>query len=402
MKLFTVPTDFRKSTVDRFAELNARHKEAAITEIYGSITRGGLFGSGRRYSGLPDIDLRQLEKFVGYAASRGIDFNYTLNPSCADNMELTGGGLRRAERFISQLWGIGISHLTVSMPTLMTIIKDSGHPFSVKASTICQINSAYKAQYYRNRGVDRMVIDEDITRDFRRIRQICAAFGDGVEMIVNSLCIKDCPNKMFHYNHESHFSATQDVRTYYNYWCPTNSIVDPMNIMRLNWVRPEDLGLYEKAGINRFKLQGRHIALRGDLLRAVETYMDASYDGNLYDLFRLFDPSMSKHPPYYYPYIDNNALEGFLKPFFDDPEHCTGDCDACGHCASFAAASMDTDANRKLFLTAKESFNKEEEPFAAYRREHAAKRLFLSVARRGYSVVRSIRYHLLGTDADKA
>ena len=164
MKLFSVPADFRKSTVDRFAELNARHKDAAVSETYGCITRGELFGSGRRYSLLPDVDLRHLEKYVGYAASRGINFNYTLNPPCAGNTELTGGGLRRTEKFISQLWRIGIRHLTVAMPTLMTIIKDSGHPFSVKASTICQINSAYKAQYYRNRGLDRMVIDEDITR----------------------------------------------------------------------------------------------------------------------------------------------------------------------------------------------------------------------------------------------
>ena len=106
-------------------------------------------------------------------------------------------------------------------------------------------------------------------------------------------------------------------------------------------------------------------------------------------------------PPYYYPYLDNKALEGFLKPFFDDHEFCTGDCDACGHCAFFAAASMGTNADRELFLAAKESFNKEEEPFAAYRRQHAAKRLFLRVARRGYSVARSMRYRLLGIDTDK-
>ena len=110
---------------------------------------------------------------------------------------------------------------------------------------------------------------------------------------------------------------------------------------------------------------------------------------------------MSKYVPYY-PYIDNKALEGFLKPFFDDPEHCTGDCDACGHCAFFAAASMDTAANRELIPTAKETINKWDEPFAVYRRKHPAKRLFRRVAPRVYSAARSIRRHLIGTDADKA
>ena len=278
---------------------------------------------------------------------------------------------------------MGIRHLTVSMPTLMTIIEDSGHPFSVKVSTICQINSAYKARHYRIRGLDRMVIDEDITRDFRRIRQVCAAFGDGVEMIVNSACIKDCPNKMFHYNHESHFSTVQDIRTYYDHHCKTGEIVDPVDMMRLSWVRPEDLGFYESAGIHRFKLQGRHVALSGDLLRAVETYMEGHYRGNLWDLLWLFDPPKSEAGSRYpHPHIDNDALEGFLEPFFDDPAHCTGDCDACGHCAVFAAASMGSDANRELFATAEERLGKRDEPFAEYRMRPAARKLSGHVAPR--------------------
>jgi collagenase-like PrtC family protease len=395
MKLFSVPADFRTSTVDRLAELNARHEDAAVAETFGSITRGGLFGSGRPNPLLPKIDFKQLEKYVGYAASKGIDFNYTLNASCAGNLEVTGSGLHRAERFFARLWDIGIRHLTVSMPTLMSIIKESGHPFSVKASTICQINSAYKAQHYRNRGLDRMVIDEDITRDFRRIQQICAAFGDGVEMIVNSACIKDCPNKMFHYNAGSHSTGAWDAMTFYRYYCTgAASIVDPRGIMRLNWVRPEDLGLYESAGISRFKLQGRQIAVHGDVVRAVETYMDGSYSGNLYDLLWLFDPKWRKNLPYY-PYIDNKALEGFLKPFFDDPEHCTGDCDACGYCASFAAASMDTEANRELIPTAKERINKRDDPVAVYHGAHPAKRLFRRLVPQGYEVARSLKHYLL-------
>ena len=241
-----------------------------------------------------------------------------------------------------------------------------------------------------------MVIDEDITRDFRRIRQICAAFGDGVEMIVNSACIKDCPNKMFHYNSGSHFTVARDVQTFYGYYCTgASSIVDPMGIMRLNWVRPKDLGLYESAGISRFKVQGRQIAVHGDVVRAVEAYMDGSYNGNLYDLLWLFDPKWRKNLPYY-PYIDNKALEGFLKPFFDHPEHCTGDCDACGYCASFAAASMGTEANRELIPIAKERINKRDDPIAVYHKEHPAKRLFHRVARQGYCSGEKHKASLIG------
>ena len=396
MRLFSIPADFRTSTIDQFAALNARRKDAAIAETYGCVTYGGFAGSGRPCSMLPDISLTQLEEYVRYAASRGIDFNYTLNASCTGNGELTRSGLRRAETFLARLWAMGVRHLTVSMPTLMSIVADSGYPFSIKASTICQINSPYKAKHYRDLGLDRMVIDEDITRDFRRIRQIVAAFGDGVEMIVNSLCIKDCSNKMFHYNHESHFAWTQDIRTCFDYYCEARATADPLDIMRLNWVRPEDLALYERAGVSRFKLQGRQLVLAGDALRVAETYMDGGYSGNLFDLLWLFHPGIAERIAYY-PYVDNDALEGFLKPFFDDPGHCTGECDACGHCAAFAAASMDTDANRALVPAAKKVLEKMEDPIVAYRREHAAEeqRLSARVARRGLSAAKSVRRRVL-------
>jgi collagenase-like PrtC family protease len=391
MRLFSLPADFRTSTIDRLAELNARHDDAAVAEVYGSVTWGGLLGSGRGSAALPTVDLRQLEKYVAYAGSKGVDFNYALNASCVGNIELTGRGLRRTQKFISRLWGAGVRHLTVSMPTLMVIIEDSGYPFSVKASTICQINAADKARRYRDRGVDRMVIDEDITRDFRRIRQICAVFGDGVEMIVNSPCVRNCANKMFHYNHESHSSAAE-IANFFYYYCPSlGASTDPLDLMRVNWVRPEDLSLYESAGIHRFKMQGRTTALNGDVIRAVETYMDGSYDGNLYDLLVLFNPGMR----YGIPRIDNRALDGFLKPFFDDPEHCTGDCDACGYCASFTAAVTTNGRGERGLTTAQPArIDGTEAPYAAYRRLSAAERVAKRVTRRGHSVARQVKHQV--------
>jgi collagenase-like PrtC family protease len=386
VKLFSVPADFRTSTIDRLAELNSRHDDAVVAETYGSLTTGGFCGSGRARPGLPEIDPAELERYVAYAAERRIDFNYTLNASCAGNEELTALGLWRAERFLTRLWDSGVRHLTVTLPTLMAIVEQSEHPFSVKASTICQIGSVYKARHYRARGLDRMVIDEDITRDFRRIRQICVAFGDGVEMIVNSVCMRECPNKMFHYNHESHYSTAQDVLSFYGHHCTTSEALEPLDVMRVSWVRPEDLGLYEQAGIHRFKIQGRHATATGDLLRAVESYMDGHHRGNLWELLWLFDTQ--SQPDATYPFIDNVALEGFLQPFFDDPDFCTDDCEACGHCASYAAASMSSEATRHLFATAAERLAARTEPLAAYARtparskaaEHLARRLRAAAA----------------------
>jgi len=67
--------------------------------------------------------------------------------------------------------------------------------------------------------------------------------------------------------------------------------------------------------------------------------MRGSYSGDLFGLINLFMPYIAKNT--YQPYVDNSKLEGFIAPFFNDPNHCTGDCDKCGYCEAFAELSID-------------------------------------------------------------
>ncbi len=347
MKLFSVPADFRTETIDRYAELNKRYTDSSVVvETYGNATVGLPAYSGRPPRSIPPMNIERLREYISYCRDRGIDFNYTFNASCLGNSEFTERGLGEINELLGTLWGVGVRHLTISLPQMMTIAQNSGLGFTIKVSTICQINSAYKAEYFKRLGVDRIVIDEDITRDFRRIRQITEAFGEGVEMIANSMCVRDCPLKMFHYNRESHASSVkEDLPNFFGQRCAMQKSDHWANPLRINWTRPEDLGYYEACGVHRFKLQGRQGISWRDPARTLEAYMTGHFDGDLWQLLSMFD-SRTEDP--YQPVIDNRALDGFLEPFFYNPNHCTSDCERCGHCEAYAEGAIGKEKSKEM------------------------------------------------------
>ncbi len=385
MRVFSVPADFKNETIDAYVELNHKHSDAVVGETYGCVSIDSTFSSGRNARSIPGVGLKGLGEYIACCAERGIDFNYTFNASCLGNIEFTREGLARINRQLATLWSIGVRHLTISLPQMMAIVRESGLGFTIKVSTICQINSAYKAEYFKRLGVERIVIDEDITRDFRRIRQICEAFGDGVEMIANSACDMNCPIKMFHYNHESHYSfGEQDIRFFFTARCRGQKASEWDHILKLNWTRPEDQDLYQNAGVSRFKLQGRQAVAFGDPVRTVDAYMSRSFDGNLYDLLELFD--QRRLADTFRPFMDNHKLDGFLTPFYEDPNHCLGDCKSCGYCHAFAETCMDRQKAEDMVGGVLTDL-KHSEPFGAYRDKTRVKRFAERFARKTVEAV---------------
>ena len=221
-----------------------------------------------------------------------------------------------------------------------------GLKFDIKASAICEITTPDKALFYKEFGIRRLVVDPDITRDFNRLRLISRVLDGNVELIVNNVCLKHCAYKMFHYNHEAHSTPDNHSQTTHDYYynrCAMQKAKDLKNVIRLNWVRPEDLKYYLQIGIRYFKIQGRQNVEKGNPLKTVEAYMKESFQGNLYDLITIFAPYTS-----FQPYINNKKLDGFVKRFFDDPTFCQNTCRTCGYCESYARKSMDPEETGEL------------------------------------------------------
>ena len=222
MEYYSVPSDFSKKTIEGYQKLNKKYPECKVKETYGQISIGNAFASGRYLSEIPKISFSDLEEYVRYSKNAGIDFNYTFNASYMNNTEFTKEGVNQLKDFLRQLYDIGIRSLTVALPTLYEIIRSMNLDFEVKASVICQINNANKAAIYKEKGYDRIVVDEGINRDFNTLERIRTNFGDGVELIINSLCNQDCVYRMFHYNQTSGDAYGRPGFSFYNKRCTLN------------------------------------------------------------------------------------------------------------------------------------------------------------------------------------
>ena len=293
---------------------------------------------------LPKVTEKELEKYISYSLKRNINFNYTLNAACFGNYEFTKEGIKNLKEFLIRLKNIGVNLLTVASPSLFEFIKILGIEFELKASAICEITSPGKALFYERLGASRIVIDPDITKDFTKIKNIYSVINNDIEIIVNSVCYKNCAYKMFHYNHEAHCSQSNDQQLVTNYYfnrCSIQKADKPENPMKLNWIRPEDLKHYMHIGIRYFKIQGRQNITSGDIVKTLHHYINESYDGNLYDLITLFSPYNS-----FQHHIDNKKLDGYIDKFLEND--CNEICSKCGHCEKYAKLSMDLDKVNEL------------------------------------------------------
>lgn len=343
MKKFTLPADFKEETIRKYVELNMTMSNASIFETYGQITAGDLIYSGRMSDSLPTVDMKLLEKYVKTSKKYGIEFNYTFNASCMGNYENSKEGCSKIIQLVDQLWDIGITTFTVAIPEVIELIKHYKPQSNIVVSTICEVNSVQKVLFYKKLGVKRIVVDADINRNLPLITAMQKACGNILEIIINNLCLYNCAYKMFHYNHDSHCVGNEKGGSYYTTRCFIQKHKQKENLLRANWIRPEDLKRYEDKGIEYYKLQGRPNVRFGQPWKSVYAYANNFYEGNLCDVLMLFAPSPTGT------YIDNRALDGFLDNFCVFRGESFSNCNDCSYCYQFAQKSVrESEFNNEL------------------------------------------------------
>lgn len=340
MNYFNVPADFNTNTLEIYKELNDVYGEnSVIYETYGQITIGNMYGSGRANDLLPPVDDNMLADYVAASHRAGIGFNYTFNTTCLSNQEFTEEGMYELYDFLKKINDMGVNSITVAMPSLIEFIHNTGLDFKIKASTVCMVNSPNKAKTYEKLGVNSIVLDESINRDFGLLKRIVDGVGVAIELITNVVCHKDCIYELFHHNQKSHdYNTCHSNKSvdYYSHRCIMKRIEEPENILRLAWIRPEDIKYYNDIGVHYFKLQGRQAVLKGNPVRAVKAYMEQRYDGDFMQLLDMFCPTNAFSVE-----VDNSKLDDFIKPFISNGEFCKKDCQSCSYCHNYMKTHFD-------------------------------------------------------------
>lgn len=335
MAIFTVPSDFNKESLKKFIEMNKQLCVKAI-EFYGSI-RSSKIGSGRKFIELEDVHIEQLKDYVEYCNNNNIKFNYTLNVSCNSDNEFTFEGKRDLIAEISKLINIGIRDFTVVLPSVISIFQDKFPEVDITLSIIAGVDSISKMQYYcQLDNIKNIYIHEKIYRQpqlMKELIKIAHKNNKKVGVIVNSICLSDCPFRDFHYNYVSH--ALQDknciIPEYYGTLCALEKIKDRRNVLSASWIRPDDLKFYIDLGVDRFKISGREMfANNADMHKVVKIYNEGKFKGNLLELFMCF----TKCPYSEMFEINNNKIiDRYIKSILNESIKChENGCNNCNNC----------------------------------------------------------------------
>ncbi len=288
----------------------------------------------------------------------GREFYATLNSNDLGLREYRPGYIDQFLAEVARLLDLGVDGFVVAIPALLEAVHRAYPDVPLSVSSFARIRSVTQAEYFLRLGADTIILEEG-DRNFPLIRGLVRA-GARVEVLVNQTCIRECPFRAHHLNTSSLCSQPGGDQLWFEYpilQCGLEVVRVLRKLISSIWVRPEDLAVYEEAGVHRFKISGRNRPTAW-LARAAEAYTAGEYHGNLLDLLsfvqvkgplnalttlsargvapEIVEPLREAFAAYSDVVIDNDAFpQGFLRRIAaTDCEHQR--CDECGYCGTVA------------------------------------------------------------------
>lgn len=255
------------------------------------------------------IDAILLEEFVREAGKLGIGYNVLLNSIAYP--ELFSRGFREKIRdFFVFLSDIGATAVTIADIALMEFVAREknriGLTVEIVASSWCDIMGPTKAKRIEKKGADRIVLHQDINRNFSDLKAIQGAVTSKIELLANNGCTYRCAARQSHRMFQSLNSTNQSAFSDpFRNECIKLRRDNPVEILLSPTIRPEDIRVYEQMSFHLFKIAGR-LQSTDWLEKAVQAYIARDFTGSLPEL------AYTNHGEKM-PFIDNKKLDGFLE-----------------------------------------------------------------------------------------
>ena len=317
--------------------------------IYGVLPTS-MIGSGGSGPDINRITENEAARYIEQAHSSGLKFDYLLNAPSMSNMEWNENTHRELLEHLDWINNVGVDSVTVTIPYLLELIKRQFPRLKARVSTIAHVNNVARAKFFESLGADSITLDFSANRDFKVLKAIRSAVKCELSILMNNLCLYQCPYEYYHHATMGHASQTYNPANgfYVDYCvlrCTLDRLRDMSQVIKSRWVRPEDIHAYEEIGIDMFKISGRSMPTE-KILNTTVAYSSRHYDGNLYDILNVLTPKINSTnpcipsirsttiPPPPEVYIDNQALEGFID--FFRKHDCLSECNHCDYCRQTA------------------------------------------------------------------
>lgn len=354
MNSFKLGCNFSNELLRIVKQLNSEYPQNRIDELYGSRGESHHLAARPEYR-LCHIDKHSFVHYVNELYKIHVGFNYTLNSSFIGGKGAILAQESEIRDYISFLVSSGVKTITVTLPYMAEIVRSVSQSVGIEVSTIAHIDSVTQVKVWLEKyGINKICVSLNKNRDISFLSRL-AEYCDTHDIIVTLLANEFCGNGLFSDGINSTTGCIFRDHCYqlhsigYDEMCiigndyPMGDCVKSRNHiiswLKLNYIRPEDVQLYNGIGINHFKITGRTggVAYIEKIARA---YMAEDYNGNLLELWKhletikLRDES-SYLPPYY---IDNKKLSGFLNFWFENRGHiCANEVcgETCQYCDKF-------------------------------------------------------------------
>lgn len=153
---------------------------AAINNGADAIYLGGSKFSARAYAS--NFDNETMMKAVDYAHGYNVKVYVTINTILKQNE------LKEALKYIGYLYEIGVDALIIQDVGLISLVRDVYPNFELHASTQMTIHNADGALYFREKGLERIVLSRELSLD--EIKYISKDLGIETEIFVHgALCV---------------------------------------------------------------------------------------------------------------------------------------------------------------------------------------------------------------------
>lgn len=233
---------------------------------------------------------------------------------------------------------LGIDYVTTASPFVADVLKEKyGDKIHIKASVNMRIGSVTAMKQLQD-SFDSYYIKKEVNRNFDKIKELsdwCRENNKKIHILANSGCLTDCAFQTFHDNLIAHQKPGGDYGLNVGYSAPCHKYLKSLDgmdgiteFMRSNWIRPEEVHLYEDY-FSEMKLATR---MHSRPRMVIAAYCRQRFKGNLLD---LTEPSYSK---LFKGYVIDNTL--IPSDWFSYASTCRKNCENCHVCENALKSSL--------------------------------------------------------------
>lgn len=310
---YAVGYNWEEDLVD-FAKNFEDISDDKIFEFFGS-PAFSFFGGATTYPRIKDVSLKEVEDNVRYVKENGFKFNYLINSSVFPEIN-SDEDLDKAIEYLNWIKRLGPDIVTVGNEEVLDFVMKYFPEFKINLSIVLAIKSLERAEvfYKKYSNVERVTFHQTINRDVVMLKKhikLAHSYDIEVELLVNEICLHDCPRMKDHYDYLGKISQSDNSSNlkFFGFCCGVRR-KNPLEFLNACWIRPEDVQVYEDMGVDILKIAGRGESVEY-LELVMKAYMTRKYSGNIMDLFYSVWWTDGKIP-----FVDNSLLNGFLEYLF--------------------------------------------------------------------------------------